>query len=42
MIAEFDDGCRSEHTVLVDDKFTVCEGIDITLDEQQIGTALHG
>lgn len=42
MIAELDDGRALEHPLLVDDELTVLEGVDIALDEQQVGAALDG
>lgn len=41
MVTELDDGCGAEHTILIDDKLSMSERVNITLDEQQIGTALH-
>lgn len=42
VVAQLDDGCRLEHPVLVDDELAVREGVDVTLDQKEIGAALHG
>ena len=40
MITELDDGRRTEHAVLVDDKLTMFERVDVRLDQEQVGAAL--
>jgi hypothetical protein len=41
MITQLDNRRGTEHSLLVDDQLAVLNRIDITLDEEQIGTALH-
>lgn len=42
MVAEFDDRNCVEDPQLVEDEISMLEGVNVTLDEQKIGTALHG
>ena len=42
MVAEFDDRDGVEDPQLVEDEISMLEGVNVTLDEQKIGTALHG
>jgi hypothetical protein len=42
MITELDNGCIFEHPAPVDHQLTVLQGIDVTLDQQQVGARLHG
>ena len=42
VVTELDDRCRLEHPLLVDDKLAVLEGVDVGLDEEQVGAGLDG
>ena len=41
MVTQLDDRGRLEHALLVDDELTMLERVDVALDEQKIGAALH-
>ena len=41
VVAELDDRRSLEHALGVDDELTVLEGVDVTLDEEEIGATLH-
>ena len=40
VITKLDNRCGLEHPLLVDDKLTVLQRVDVTLDEKQVGTTL--
>lgn len=42
MVSELDDGRALEHPLLIDDQLTVLKGVNVALDEQQVGAALDG
>lgn len=42
MVSKLDDRRRLEHSLLVDDELAMLNAVDIRLDEQQVGAALHG
>ena len=42
VITKLDNRCGLEHPLLVDDKLTVLQRVDVTLDEEQVGTTLDG
>ena len=42
VITKLDNRCGLEHPLLVDDKLTVLQRVDVTLDEKQVGTTLDG
>lgn len=42
MITQLDDRRSLEHSLRVDDQLAMLEGVDVTLDQQQIGAALDG
>lgn len=41
VVAELDNGSGLEHALGVDHELTMLQGVDVTLDEQEIGAALH-
>jgi len=41
VIAKLNDGCRLEHPLFVDYELAVLEGVDVALNEQQIGAGFH-
>ena len=42
MVTELDYRCRLEHPVRVDDKLTMLQRVDVTLDKKKIGATLDG
>ena len=42
VITKLDNRRGLEHPLLVDDKLTVLQRVDVTLDEKQVGTTLDG
>ena len=42
VVTELDDRRRLEHTLLIEEELTVLERVDVALDEEKIGAALHG
>ena len=42
VVTELDDRRRLEHPLLVDDQLAVLEGVDVRLDEEQVGARLDG
>lgn len=41
MVAQFNDGRSFKHPVLIDDQLAMTERINVTLDQEEIGAALH-
>jgi len=41
VVTQLDDRGRLEHALLINDELAVLEGVDVALDKQKIGTALH-
>ena len=42
VITKLDNRCGLEHPLLVDDKLTVLQRVNVALDEEQVGTTLDG
>jgi hypothetical protein len=41
MITKLDDGCGLKHPILIDDKLTVGQRVDVALDQEEIRATLH-